>query len=60
MLQTSEELKRSFMKFFEIIDIEKNGIVTKSDIISFFEVMKAIGQDESQIRGDLTALQNDA
>ena len=35
------------MKFFESIDIEMNGIVTKSDIISFFEVMKALCQDEN-------------
>ena len=30
------------MKFFESIDIEKNGIVTKSDIITFLEVKKAV------------------
>ena len=42
MLSTSGELINNFMKFFEIIDIEKNGIVTKNDMISFFEVMKAV------------------
>ena len=41
-LQTSEELKSNFTKFFDSIDIEKSGIVTKSDIITFFEVMKAL------------------
>ena len=41
-LSISEELKSNFMKFFESIDIEKNGIVTKSDIITFLEVKKAV------------------
>ena len=41
-LSMSEEIKSNLMKFFGLIDIEKNGFVTKSDIITFLEVTKTV------------------
>ena len=46
------------MRFFESIDIEKDGMVSQKDVITFFEVMKTTASDESHIREDLEALKN--
>ena len=58
-LVAGEELKNNFKRFFESIDFEKDGMVSLKDLISFFEVMKAIAKDESQIREELEALKNE-
>ena len=58
-LSAGDEQKENFITFFESIDFEKNGMVSQSDFISFFEVMKAIAKDESQILEDLAALKNE-
>ena len=58
-LSAGDEHKENFIKFFESIDFEKNGMVSQSDFISFFEVMRAIAKDESQILEDLAALKNE-